>query len=78
LSFSPQGRIAGAESGADPLGTEHLLWIVAVLFLVWLAVVRIGAVIKGLFRHTVVAAVRFFATAVWCYLQRRSKGRSLH
>jgi hypothetical protein len=54
----------------------NLIKIVAVLLVVWLVLAILGAVIKGLFWLTVVAAVLFVATAAWGYLRRRTEGRS--
>jgi hypothetical protein len=56
----------------------NLIKIVAVLLIVWLVLAIVGAVIKGLFWLTVVAAVLFVATAVVGFLRRRSAGGTLN
>lgn len=52
------------------------MWgLVALLLVVWLALVVIGAIVEGLFWLVVVAAVAFVATAVIGGTRRRTAGR---
>jgi len=52
-----------------------VLGFIALLLVVWLALVVIGAVIKGLFWLVVVGAVLFLATAAFGWAQRHSGTR---
>ena len=47
-----------------------MLGLIAVLLVLWLAVVVIGAVVKGLLWLAVVGAVLFLATAGYGYVKR--------
>ncbi|MCZ2829119.1 hypothetical protein O2W14_09760 [Modestobacter sp. VKM Ac-2986] len=47
-----------------------MLGLIAFLLVVWVAVIVIGAVVKGLFWLVVVGAVLFLATAAYGYVKR--------
>lgn len=48
-----------------------MLGLIVVLLLVWLALIVIGAVIKGLFWLLIIGAVLFVATAAFGWVKRR-------
>lgn len=54
-----------------------MLKVVGVLLVVWLVLAIVGAVVKGLFWLTVVAAVLLVATAAYGYLKRRQDPQRL-
>ena len=47
-----------------------MLGLIAFLLVVWVAVIVVGAVVKGLFWLVVVGAVLFLATAAYGYVKR--------
>jgi hypothetical protein len=47
-----------------------VLGLIAFLLVVWVAVIVVGAVVKGLFWLVVVGAVLFLATAGYGYVKR--------
>ena len=50
-----------------------MLGFIALLLVIWLAVVVIGAVVEGLFWLVVVGAVLFVATAAYGWLKRNAR-----
>jgi hypothetical protein len=48
-----------------------VLGLIVVLLIVWLALIVIGAVIKGLFWLLIIGAVLFVATAAFGWVKRR-------
>ena len=50
-----------------------MLGFIALLLVVWLAVVVIGAVVEGLFWLIVVGAVLFVATAAFGWVKRNTR-----
>jgi hypothetical protein len=48
-----------------------VLGLIVVLLIVWLALIVIGAVIKGLFWLLIIGAVLFLATAAFGWVKRR-------
>lgn len=53
-----------------------MMGFIALLLVIWLALVVIGAVIEGLFWLVVVGAVLFLATAAYGWAQRRTGTRA--
>jgi uncharacterized membrane protein (Fun14 family) len=49
-----------------------VLGLIALLLIIWIALVVIGAVIKGLFWLAVVGVVLFLATAAFGWMRRRT------
>jgi hypothetical protein len=52
-----------------------MLGFIALLLVIWLALVVIGAVVEGLFWLVVVGAVLFVATAAFGWVKRRTGSR---
>jgi hypothetical protein len=68
-------RLTGAKRGyatgdRRPKGPD-VLGLIVVLLIVWLALIVIGAVIKGLFWLLIIGAVLFVATAAFGWVKRR-------
>ena len=53
-----------------------LLAFLAVLLLIWLAFMVLGAVIKGLFWLVIVGAVLFVATAAYGWIKQKARSSS--
>jgi len=53
-----------------------LLAFLAVLLLIWLAFMVLGAVIKGLFWLIIIGAVLFVATAAYGWIQHKARSSS--
>jgi len=53
-----------------------LLAFLAVLLLIWLAFMVLGAVIKGLFWLVIVGAVLFVATAAYGWVKQKARSSS--
>jgi hypothetical protein len=53
-----------------------LLAFLAVLLLIWLAFMVLGAVIKGLFWLVIVGAVLFVATAAYARVKQKARSSS--
>ena len=49
-----------------------MLGLIALLLIIWIALVVIGAVIKGLFWLAVIGVVLFLATAAFGWIRRRT------
>jgi uncharacterized membrane protein (Fun14 family) len=49
-----------------------VLGLIALLLIIWIALVVIGAVIKGLFWLAVIGVVLFLATAAFGWIRRRT------
>lgn len=52
-----------------------LLALIGVLLLVWLVIIVIGAVVKGLFWLIILGAVLFVATAAYGWVKRQASVR---
>lgn len=52
-----------------------MLGLIALLLVVWLVVVVIGAVVEGLFWLVVIGALLFVATAAYGWVKRNSGNR---
>jgi hypothetical protein len=52
-----------------------MLGVIALLLVIWLALVVIGAVVEGLFWLLVVGAVLFVATAAFGWVKRHTGSR---
>ncbi|MGY1750202.1 MULTISPECIES: hypothetical protein [unclassified Modestobacter] len=50
-----------------------MLGFIALLLVIWLALIVIGSVIEGLFWLVVIGAVLFVATAVFGWVKRNTK-----
>ncbi|MGY2081674.1 hypothetical protein [Modestobacter sp. SYSU DS0657] len=50
-----------------------MLGVIALLLVIWLALIVIGSVIEGLFWLVVIGAVLFVATAVFGWVKRNTK-----
>ena len=50
-----------------------MLGFIALLLVIWLALVVIGAVVEGLFWLVVIGAVLFVATAAYGWLKRNTR-----
>ena len=48
-----------------------MLGLIALLLIIWIALVVIGAVVKGLFWLAVIGVVLFLATAAFGWIRRR-------
>ncbi len=70
-------RRCSADSGydlCDPRRGELLvLGFIALLLIIWLALVVIGAVVEGLFWLLVIGAVLFVATAAFGWTKRNTR-----
>jgi hypothetical protein len=49
-----------------------VLGLIALLLIIWIALVVIGAVLKGLFWLAVIGVVLFLATAAFGWIRRRT------
>jgi hypothetical protein len=49
-----------------------VLGLIALLLIIWIALVVIGAVVKGLFWLAVIGVVLFLATAAFGWIRRRT------
>lgn len=49
-----------------------MLAVIALLLIVWLAFIVVGAVVKGLLWLLVIGAVLFIATAAWGWVRRNA------
>lgn len=49
-----------------------MLGLIALLLVVWLAFIVIGAVVKGLFWLLIIGAILFMATAAFGWVRRRT------
>ena len=49
-----------------------MLGLIALLLIIWIALVVIGAVVKGLFWLAVIGVVLFLATAAFGWMRRRT------
>ena len=49
-----------------------MLGLIALLLIIWIALVVIGAVVKGLFWLAVIGVVLFLATAAFGWIRRRT------
>ena len=63
-------RIVVAREPGAPY-SETMLWFIAFLLIVWLAVVITGFIVKGLLWLAVFGLVMFALTSVWLYLANR-------
>ncbi|MEC3893797.1 MULTISPECIES: hypothetical protein [Nocardiopsis] len=50
-----------------------MVYLILVLLAVWLILAILGTLIKGLFWLAVIGAILFVATAIWGWLQNRSR-----
>lgn len=53
-----------------------MLAFLAVLLLIWVALMVLGAVIKGLFWLIIIGAVLFVATAAYGWIQQKARSSS--
>ncbi|MDQ3153447.1 MAG: hypothetical protein M3R63_17620, partial [Actinomycetota bacterium] len=65
----------GAPTG-PPQEVLTLLAFLAVLLLIWLVFIVLGAVIKGLFWLIIVGAVLFVATAAYGWVKQKARSSS--
>jgi hypothetical protein len=65
----------GGTDRAVPGGVDVLAFL-AVLLLIWLALIVLGAVIKGLFWLIIVGAVLFVATAAYGWVKQKARSSS--
>jgi hypothetical protein len=49
-----------------------VLGLIALLLIIWIALVVVGAVVKGLFWLAVIGVVLFLATAAFGWIRRRT------
>lgn len=54
--------------------TQHMIAILGVLLVVWLVVVVVGFVVKGLVWLAIVGIVLFLVTAVYGWIKRKATG----
>lgn len=68
---SPAWRMAVA---GEVRQTDHMLAILGTLLVVWLVIVVIGFVVKGLVWLAIIGIVLFLATAVYGWIKRKATG----